>query len=99
MRDYLAAGRRRTDLNSDQSQLVHGPLSLSLGAAMLTLGPRGVLLVIGSTGSDGCRVLFFFFSTEGEPLLQSSGLLTELEMLRVSGNVEGCWDVIYPTRR
>lgn len=50
---------------------------------MLTLGPQGVLLVIGSTRSDGCR-----FSTEGEPLLQSSGLLTEPEALSKSGNVE-----------
>lgn len=97
MRDHLAAGRRRTDLNSDQSQLVRGPLSLSLGTAMLTLGPRGVLLVIGSTRSDGCGV--FSLSTEGEPPLQSSGPLTELEVLCVSGNAEGCWDVTYPTRR
>lgn len=73
----------RTDLNSDQSQLVRGPLSLSFGGAMLTLGPQGVLLVIGSARSDGCR----FFSAEGEPLIQSSGPLTEPEALSSSGNV------------
>lgn len=45
----------RTDLNSDQSQLVRRPLSF--GGAMLTLSPRGVLLVMGSMRSGGCRFL------------------------------------------
>lgn len=70
MHDRSAAGRRRTDLNSDQSQLVRGPscLAPSFGAAVLALGPRGVLLVIGSTGSDGCRGAFFFLSSAVERL-------------------------------
>lgn len=50
---------------------------------MLTLGPQGVLLIIGSTRSDGSR-----FSTEGEPQLQSGRPLTEAEVLSKSGNVE-----------
>lgn len=42
------------DLSSDQSRLVCRPLSF--GGAVLTLSPRGVLLVMGSTRSDRCWI-------------------------------------------
>lgn len=42
------------DLSSDQSRLVCRPLSF--GGAVLTLSPRGLLLVMGSTRSDRCWI-------------------------------------------
>lgn len=39
---------------------------------MLTLGPRGVLLVIGGTRSDECR-----FLEEGSPLITEPGALSK----------------------
>ena len=78
-----------TDLNSDQSGSVRR--RLSFGGAMLTLSPRGVLLVMGSTRSDGCR---FFFDRGRASLLQSGGPLTEPGALAYSGNVGKCWGFI-----
>lgn len=58
------------DLSSNQSRLVCRPLSF--GGAVLTLSPRGVLLVMGSTRSDRCWI-----SVERDFLLQSSEAQTE----------------------
>lgn len=95
MHDRAAAGRRRADLNSDQSQLVRGPLCLSpsFGVAVLTLGPWGVLLVIGSTGSDGCRA--FFLPQRWRHRAQSAGALTAPEV-GATGDTGPRRPVIYP---
>lgn len=67
------------DLSSDQSRLVCRPLSF--GGAVLTLSPRGLLLVMGSTRSDRCWI----FSGERDFLLQSSEARTE-ERMPKAGN-------------
>lgn len=94
MHGRSAAGRRRTDLNSDQSQLVRGPLPLSLfWCGSVNTRPSGC--VIGNWEHRVRWMQGLFPSAEVEPPPRGARALTAAEV-DASSDTEPRRRVVYP---